>query len=251
VIVSQFPRRLRVGDYTVVHFRTGNRGDTASTVTIRTELIQQTPAATVTMRLPPMEIVLRPSEGTNAHIVVPIDGRFRDGPVRVAIVFESEGRRRPSGTAHLDRLEIAGRRPRPFSGAARLCPSIEAVKLAALYIAAIEYADLARLLDDWDTLPPSSLEHRCKLDALAIDQAVRQLGSPFAEPSRTETGRSLMSCYEADRDGFTVGYARRDVPFMLGWHKRAGNGVARLIRARGLVFESESEWGALSPCRTG
>jgi hypothetical protein len=51
-----------------------------------------------------------------------------------------------------------------------------------------------------------------------------------------------MSCYRLDPAGFTVGYARRDVPFMLGWHLKSRNPVAPLIRAEGFTFKSEVEW---------
>ena len=243
--MSQFPRHLRNGDNAVMHHRGVNRSHRRWTTAIHTQLLQEKEAASVTLRLPLMEVTLDPSEGINLHAFLPVDERFHDGLIRVETTSECEGVHRPSGTAHLDRLEITGRRPRSFSGDVRQFHAIEAVKLAALYIGAMEYADLAHLLDDWDDLVESStpqLEHRCKLDALALDRAVRERASLVAGGPRTAAGGELMSCYARDPDAFAVGYARRDVPFMLQWHMRRWNRIAPLIRANGIAFKSETEW---------
>jgi hypothetical protein len=243
--MSQFPRRLRVGDYVVIHYRTGNRSNVPFATTIRARLIQANGTGAPTMQeLPDMQVMLSPHEGINLHLFLPLDGRFREGPVRVDCVFEAQGVRRPSGTKQMDRLEIVGARTRPFSGDPRLLPSIGPQKLAALYIAAMEYADLATLLDRWDDLPgslPDSLEHRCMQDAMAIDAAACRRAAGVGE-ARTNTGRELIRLYERDPEDFTIGYARLDLPYMLGWHLMAMNPAAPLIRAGGLTFRSEQQW---------
>jgi hypothetical protein len=243
--MSQFPRQLRIGEYTLLHYRIGNPLPRPIRRTAHTRLVQEHDGATVELALPSMELCLAPFEATNVHLCVVVDDRFREGTIVVDAAFECEGRRRPSSTAALDRLQIAGRRPVPYAGDPRPCPTLEEERLLALYIAAMEYGDLGLVLDRWEELDERSsrsLECRCKHDALAIARAVEERASAVAGTPRTKTGSQLASRYAADRPTFTTGYARRDLPFLLGWHLRPHNAVAPLIRARGLEFRSETEW---------